>query len=58
MVYLALHLNTHIQVFSISGIIFNIIQKSYLIIMGYGLIVIAGILKKGAALREENELTI
>jgi len=41
-----------------SGITFNIIKEGYLTIMGYGLIIIAGILKKGTALQEENKLTI
>ncbi len=41
-----------------SGFAFNIIKEGYLIIMGYGLIVISGILKKGVTLREENDLTI
>jgi len=36
----------------------DMLQKGYLILMGYGLIVIADILKKGFELRQENDLTI
>ena len=36
----------------------EILQKGYLILMGYGLIVIADILKNGFKLRQENDLTI
>jgi len=36
----------------------EVLQKGYLIMTGIGLIIIADILKKGIALREETELTI
>jgi len=45
-------------VLSTSLFIPDMLQKGYLILMGYGLIVIADILKNGYVLRQENDLTI